>query len=272
MKKPYISSEKIIVHSHGVEREKGEVIGEMPVSLTVNGTVWLTFMCTPVDLDALAIGFLYNEGLLKSKRDIADVRVCPGLDNVDVWLNISVKKPRKVFRTTGCTGGVTFLDAEQYLREQDSAISLNGWTLSTENVLSLVGELFNQQSLYKQTGGVHTSALFSEDGLVFVAEDVGRHNTLDKLAGKCVLNEVKAHRLVLLTTGRISSEMLQKAHRMGVKVVISRTSPTSLSLELAQKAGITLIGYARRDRFTIYTHAQRIALNCENSMEHKTPA
>jgi len=272
MKKPYSFSEKIIVHPHSVEREKGGVIGEMPVSLTVNGTIWLTFMCTPTDLDALAVGFLYNEGILKSKKDIADLRVCPGLDNVDVWLNFSIKKPRKVFRTNGCTGGMTFLDTEQYLREQNQAISLNGWTLSKEKIFSLVGELLHQQSLYQQTGGVHSSALFGEEGLAFLAEDVGRHNTLDKLAGKCILREVQSDRFILLTTGRISSEMLQKAHRMGVKVVISRTSPTSLSLELAQKAGITLIGYARRDRFIIYTHAQRIALNYETSLEQKPSA
>ena len=87
-----------------------ETIVEAPVSLTVNGQVWLTFMCTPVHLEAMSVGFLYNEGIIESMQEVEDVRVCEHGDNVDVWLNRSVEQPQSWRRTSGCTGGVTAVD------------------------------------------------------------------------------------------------------------------------------------------------------------------
>jgi len=121
--------------------------------------------------------------------------------------------------------------------------------------------LDDDQTLYRQTGGVHTSILSDGKRSILGAEDIGRHNTLDKLAGQMLMNGIKTNASVILTTGRISSEMMQKAIRLGVSVVISRTSPSSMSVELAEKQGITLIGYAKRHRFNVYTHAERITEN-----------
>jgi len=134
----------------------------------------------------------------------------------------------------------------------------NGAPLSARQVSELIDQLFDSQNLYRKSGGVHTSAL--SDGLKIhvISEDIGRHNTLDKIAGRCLLEEIHLARRVLLTTGRISSEMLQKAARLGAAVVISRTSPSSLSIKLAERFGITLIGYARRTGFRLYTHPERI--------------
>lgn len=137
-------------------------------------------------------------------------------------------------------------------------MSHNGRLLSAENVGQLIESLSGAQALYKKSGGVHTSALSDGDKILLAAEDIGRHNTLDKLAGYCLLEGINPEKSILLTTGRISSEMMQKAARMGVSLVISRTSPSSLSVQMADNWGITLIGYARRDRFTVYTHAERI--------------
>jgi len=122
----------------------------------------------------------------------------------------------------------------------------------------LVERLFESQDLYKKTGGVHTSILTDGDRIILSAEDVGRHNSLDKIAGLYLLGEAEFRNKILLSTGRISSDMLQKAARIGAAIVISRTSPTSMSVELADRWGITLIGYARRDRFNLYTHPMRI--------------
>jgi FdhD protein len=125
-------------------------------------------------------------------------------------------------------------------------------------VRKLVERLFESQELYRKTGGVHTSILTDGDQITILAEDVGRHNSLDKIAGKCLLESINISKKILLTTGRISSDMLQKSVRIGAAIVISRTSPTSMSVDLAEKWGITLIGYARRDRFNLYTHPGRI--------------
>jgi len=238
-----------------------EVIVEMPVSLTVNGNVWLTFMCTPIDLEAMAIGFLFNEGVITNLNDIASVHLCASGDNVDIWLYKSLKKPEKWRRTSGCTGGITFVE-DQF----SPVIPENGYILSASKVHKMVGDLFETQVLYRSSGGVHSSALGDGDRIRVMAEDIGRHNTLDKIAGKILLGNIELERKIMITTGRISSEMLQKSARMGASFVISRTSPSSLSIEMAERWGITLIGYARRNRFNVYTHAHRI-VNASESTE-----
>ncbi|MCZ7553848.1 MAG: formate dehydrogenase family accessory protein FdhD [Anaerolineae bacterium UTCFX2] len=241
-----------------------EIIVETPVSLTVNGEVWLTFMCTPVDLPALAVGFLYNEGVIQSTSAIADVRLCPTGDNIDVWLNHSVEKPDNWRKTSGCTGGVTSISPENLLAPSALTQPHNGLLLDARQVRELVSRLLISQDLYQKTGGVHTSVLTNHKGLNVMAEDIGRHNTLDKIAGKCLLDNLDPDPSILLTTGRVSSEMLQKAHRIGAEIVLSRTSPSSLSIALAEKHGITLIGYASRERFRIYAHPERIVLPSMN--------
>ena len=230
-----------------------DVITEAPVALTVNGQVWLTFMCTPVELEALAVGFLFNEGVINSMAEVAAVRVCPTGDNVDVWLRRAVEKPDHWTRTSGCTGGATSASFTS-----SSPTIMDGVELSPRMIGELIEALLHAQSLYRETGGVHTSALSDGCQLCVVAEDIGRHNTLDKLAGRCLIDQVVSCESVLLTTGRVSSEMIQKAARIGSPIVISRTSPSSLSIDLADRWGITLIGYARRDRFNVYTHPERI--------------
>ena len=247
------------------ETIEGEIIVETPVSLTINGEVWLTLMCTPVDLEALALGFLYNERLIESKDEIAAIRVCPAGDNVDVWLNHPIDKPEQWRRTSGCTGGMTSVESKTQLDE--AYIKTNGTVLTPDQVCGLIAKLFEAQSLYRLSGGVHTSALTDGEQVLVFAEDIGRHNTLDKLAGHCLLGGIDPERCVIVTTGRISSEMLQKSKRLGASIVISRTSPSSLSIELAEKWGMTLIGYTRRNRFNIYTHPVRI-LNPEEREDH----
>jgi FdhD protein len=229
------------------------VIAETPVTLTVNGQVWLTFMCTPTDLEALAVGFLFNEGTIKSKDEIELVKVCFSGDNVDVWLKSAVEQPKQWRRTSGCTGGATSVALDQIHPELN-----NGLLLTPLTIQSLVRTLTESQVLYREVGGVHTSILTDGEQVVISAEDVGRHNSLDKIAGRCLLENIQLVRKILVTTGRISSEMIQKAARIGAAVVISRTSASSLSVSLADKWGITLIGYARQDQFVIYTHPERV--------------
>jgi FdhD protein len=232
-----------------------EIIVETPVSLTVNNQVWLTFMCTPIDLEAMALGFLYNEGVIASMDEVADVRVCEHGDNVDVWLNRAVEQPTSWRRTTGCAGGVTAVDA---LAHEGISFSGDQLKVQPEAVGRLVEMMLEAQSLYRETGGVHTSALSDGEKIILSAEDIGQHNTLDKIAGLCLMKAIWPETRILITTGRISSEMLQKAARLGAPILISRTSPSSLSIEMAERYGITLIGYARRQRFNVYTGKKRI--------------
>jgi FdhD protein len=254
-----ISPQKSI-HYEKYEFKKWEsldanTIVETPVSLTVNGQVWLTFMCTPVDLEAMVVGFLYNEGIIETMDEVEDARVCEHGDNVDVWLNRSVEQPTSWRRTSGCTGGVTAVDA---LARVDVSFNGDRPRVSPEALGHLLEQFFETQILYRETGGVHTSALSDGEKIVISAEDIGRHNTLDKISGLCLLNGVAPETKILITTGRISSEMLQKAARMNSPILISRTSPSSLSIEMAERYGITLIGYARTHRFNVYSNKQRV--------------
>lgn len=241
-----------------------DVIVEQPVSLTVNGEVWLAFMCTPIDLEAMAVGFLFNEGLIQTKEEIVSVRACPSGENVDVWLDHSLEKPESWRRTSGCTGGVTSVDDKASSTYLTESFYSNGTKMTPNQIGNLISLLFEAQDLYRHSGGVHTSALSDGREIIIATEDIGRHNTLDKIAGRCLLEGIGLERRILLTTGRISSEMMQKSARLGASVVVSRTSPSSLSIEMAEKWGITLIGYAHRNRFNVYAHSERIALPIAN--------
>lgn len=235
-----------------------EVITEQPVSVTVNGKPWLTLMCTPIDLEALAVGFLFNEGVLKHRAEIELVQVCAQKENVDVWLNHALELPQNWRRTSGCTGGQTTVRLESLRPDLK-----NGFVLTPTQVQEQVELLNRAQSLYRETGGVHTSILSDSKQTIACGEDVGRHNTLDKIAGRCLLDNLQPERKILVTSGRVSSEMIQKAARIGAPIVISRTSASSLSIQMAQSWGITLIGYARRDQFVLYTHPERILTETE---------
>ena len=239
------------------ESHDAETIVETPVSLTVNGDVWISFMCTPVNLEALAVGFLFNEGIVQSMDEVADARVCEHGDNIDVWLNHPAEQPTSWRRTSGCTGGVTAVDL---LAKPDILFNGDRPKVEPEAIGRLVEMLFESQELYRETGGVHTSALCDGEKVLLSAEDIGRHNTLDKIAGLCLMDNVWPETRILMTTGRVSSEMLQKAARLSSPILISRTSPSSLSIDMAKRYGITLIGYARRNRFNVYSNSQRVGL------------
>lgn len=141
-----------------------------------------------------------------------------------------------------------------------------------EIILTGMDELLRQQELYRSTRGVHCSMLTDGEGISLLAEDIGRHNTLDKLAGRLLLEKPALKRRLVFTTGRISSEMLQKSARLGASTVVSRTSPTALSVRLAEEMGITIIGYARRNQFNVYTHAGRLQASAAEYLQKIEPA
>lgn len=255
------------VHCHrfnlstGWECLDARVITEATVSLSVNGEHWLDFTCTPTDLDALAAGFLFNENIIQSRDDVAALDVCKQGDQVDVWLHQLVERPRLWRRTSGCTGGVTTGGASQNRDEALSPPILNvpaQERLDPRTVIACMEQLLQVQELYREVRGVHCSALSDGQTIQVQAEDIGRHNTLDKLAGHVLLHHPDIRPKLVLTTGRVSSEMLQKSARLGAVAVISRTSPTSESVTRADQAGITLIGYTRRNQFIVYAHHERL--------------
>lgn len=232
---------------------EGVVPVEEQILLYVNGATLVGLMCTPVALEELALGFLWNEGLIAGMDEVVSARVCGSGRCVDVWLTKDIEPPALRTITSGCSGGTTF---ESLVEARHPVVS--DLCVTPEQVLALMARLQEAARLYRQAQGIHTSALADGEELLCVAEDVGRHNTLDKLAGGCLRRGMPMAGRILLTSGRISSEMLSKAARMEVPLIVSRTAPTSLSVALARAWDITLIGYVRGRSFRVYAVPRRI--------------
>ncbi len=235
------------------------VIGEIRFSILVDGRELVTLMCSPWQLQPLVVGFLYLEGLIDSLDDLEMLRVCTEDRLADVRLarGFPDVPPRKIL-TSGCTGGISFgiyLEQIERFRVPDDETRV-----APTRMYALLRSLYDESNLYRQSGGVHTSIFVERDGAAprLVAEDIGRHNTLDKLQGLALLEGISSHGGLILASGRISSEMLFKAAIMGVPIVGSRTSPTNLALAVAERLNISVCGYLRQGSMNVYTHPERI--------------
>jgi FdhD protein len=242
----------------GFVREiEGEVVDESQTCIAVNGQELATFMCSPKDLDCLAVGFLYNEGLIHSLDEIRSLHTSANETCVDVWLHdLDKELPKRFVITAGCGGGVTFDDLSQ--KHDPLASDLTVWP---EQLAGLMRQLHLGAELYQRARGIHTAVLADNDGILIQMEDIGRHNCLDKLAGAALMKGLETNGRILFSSGRISSEMINKARRLGTPVVCSRTSPTSLSVALADSWNMTIVAYLRQDRMRVYTHPERLGLS-----------
>lgn len=244
------------VRGHGAELVSGGVPVEVHLSIYVNGQDVATLMCSPIDQEALALGFLFNEGVIASLDDVGLVRRNVSGTAVDVMLHSAAfSAPRRVVLTSGCGGGVTF----QLPGEEQHPLT-SPFCTTPETLIARMRDLHIAAQLYRQVRGIHTSILADEDRPLFAAEDVGRHNTIDKLTGKALLAGVSTRDRILVTSGRISSEMLLKARRMEVPLVASRTAPTSATVRLAQEWQICVVGYLRQGSMRVYTCPERLGL------------
>jgi FdhD protein len=240
------------------------VIAETRLRIVVDGAEVVELMCSPHRVSALALGFLYHEGLIDSLDDVASIRVCLPDGLAEVWLaRPAPPLPARRIVTSGCTGGVSF---GAYLEELEAhRLPPDGVRVTPERVYVALRQLYERASLYHQSGGVHTSIMVDPSspadptcGVLAVGEDIGRHNTLDKLRGESLLHEIETRGKMIVSSGRISSEMLVKAALMGVPVVGSRTSPTQLAVTLAEHLGLTVIGYIRSASMNVYSGPERV--------------
>jgi FdhD protein len=235
----------------GWVRTSAHVPGEMTFTIYVNRKELVTILCTPTKLNCLVLGFLYSEGIISGMGDVASMRVCEEESLADVMLsNPKYKLPTQRTLTSGCGGGVAFKTQGQKI---DS-----GLVVTPTEVLSLMKQFQQQMELYRLCGGVHAAALSDTKNLLVTAEDIGRHNTLDKIQGECLLRRLSIRDGLLLSTGRVSSEMLLKAAKMQTPVIVSRTSPTGRAISLARELGITVVGYAHGSRLSVYSHPERL--------------
>lgn len=240
------------------EAPGGLVVEEFELCLYVNGQELAIMAATPVDQEALGLGFLANQGLINSLAEVRELHLSHEGSCVDIWLDHDIDPPTRKVLTSGCSGGVTFGTLVQRLGPLPDSPGM-----SVDDIVAGMAALQQAGQLYPQTRGVHTSILWRGGEVLAAAEDVGRHNTLDKLRGHCLRAGIDPQGACLISTGRISSEMITKGARMGCPVVVSRTSATSLSVALAREWNITLVGYlrshpGRQGRMLVYSHPHRI--------------
>ncbi|MFA5316351.1 MAG: formate dehydrogenase accessory sulfurtransferase FdhD [Dehalococcoidales bacterium] len=242
----------------GHSRVEVVVAQEFFATIFFNGKELATLLCSPNDLDYLAAGFLFSEDLIKGKDDIEKIEVDDKLGVIRVNTKNAVQgdarnaSPRLI--ASGCGGAANFYsiqDAE--LLRVDSRLEIRA-----EDVFSLVKTFQHYSTTYLATHGTHSAALSDADGIVVFSEDIGRHNAIDKLFGKCLLEDIPTADRLILTSGRVSFEILQKVTKRAVPVVISISTPLSLGAKMADKLGVTLIGSVRSRSMYVYSHPQRI--------------
>lgn len=225
----------------------GEVVREQPLTIWVNGEKFLTLLCSPLKLEALVVGYLWMEKVIAALDEIEHIEVSAVDGRADVRLSHPVVLPTERVLTSGCGGGITFRIDHRLFPRLSSSLRVAPETLSAR-----MKDLFAAAVHYKESRGIHGAALSDGARLLVVAEDVGRHNAVDKVKGEALLCGIATEDRILLSTGRVSSEMLLKAARMGVPLVASRTSPTEMAVALAEQLNVTVCGYVRPDSLNLY--------------------
>jgi FdhD protein len=225
----------------------GEVVREQPLTVFVNGEKFLTLLCSPLELDALVVGYLWMERIIEELDDIRHLEISPVDGRAEVTLARPVTLPTERILTSGCGGGITFRIDHRLFPRLSSTLRVRPEVLGLR-----MKDLFAAAVHYRASRGIHGAALSDGERLLLVAEDVGRHNAVDKIKGAALLRGIPTENRILLSTGRVSSEMLLKAARMGVPLVASRTSPTEMAVGLAEQLNVTVCGYVRGEGLNLY--------------------
>ena len=240
--------------------EEDTVTTEFALTIILNNQELVTLLCSPKDLKYLAIGFLSSEGLLKGKDEIKKIVVDDqrGVVRVETEEDKG-SESQLIFKrliTSGCGRGASFYsDAEV----KNQAMVESPIRISAPQVFALVKEFQHRSQVYQTTGGVHSAALCDTKSILLFSEDIGRHNAIDKIFGQCMLTDLPTEDRIIITSGRISSEILLKVARRNIPLLISKSAPTNLGVRLAADLGVTLIGFARGKRMNVYANSWRVA-------------
>jgi FdhD protein len=241
-----------------VEREDLVAVDEA-VCIFINGELLRTLIATPDMIKELVVGHLITENIVESMTEINEIEVRPLKVYVELKKRVDLKKlsmNRVDLITTACgSAAVQFRRAEQSSERKKDDVKVN-----YETVLEMVRSLNEKSTLFRRTGGTHSAMLCSQSGeaLAF-AEDVGRHNAIDKVIGSGILKDVNIKNCALISSGRQSAEIVLKAMQSGIPIIASVAGPLESGIKIADAAGITLICFVRGRRMNVYTHLHRIS-------------
>ncbi|CAI8987921.1 MULTISPECIES: formate dehydrogenase accessory sulfurtransferase FdhD [Bacillus] len=253
---------KMVRYQAGIFLEQeDEIVTEYPVTIKLNGEEYVTVVCTPNYIEDMVIGFLISEGIIASYENIDELWIQK--DKGVVHVKTSQINP--LYQTlynkryvTSCCGksrqGFVFVnDAAKAKTLHDIHV-----TITPEECFHLMNSLQQSSTTFRQTGGVHNTALCDRNTVLISRMDIGRHNALDKIYGHCLRNHIPIKGKIIVFSGRISSEILLKVSKIGCEIVLSKSAPTKLALQLAHDLGITVVGFIRNDSCNIYTHPERV--------------
>ena len=242
-------------------KENLTVVCERPLTLFLNEKEVVTLMTNGEHPRELAAGFFHSEGFIEGPDDIAELTfeenrsACRLIPSVPIEFSQDVHGRRLI--TTGCGKGSVYYGLLEKIKSGKVRVK-SDLVIEPGKLVDLIRENSKSSELSKQTHGVHTAALCSIDGSLISRDDVGRHNAIEKVVGHCLLSSIPPTDKILFTTGRLTSEVVMKVARFGCPMVISRSSASSLALELAEITELTLVGGARAGRFHVYTYPRRI--------------
>ncbi|WP_026673940.1 formate dehydrogenase accessory sulfurtransferase FdhD [Alkalihalobacterium bogoriense] len=259
---PISVKRKIITFSNNKLKERDdEIVTEYPLTIYLNKEEFATMVCTPTHLEEMVIGFLASEGVIRFTKEIVDfsIDVSKGFAYVQLETDSAFDHLQYTKRFIGSCCG----KSRQFYFHNDvktAKTSLSTKTVSANQCIQLMKALQENSFVFKETGGVHNASLCTNEHVVVTRTDIGRHNALDKLYGYSLLQKISIRDKILAFSGRLSSEVLTKAAKIGVGIVLSKAAPTDLAIKLAEDLNITTVGFIRGESFNIYSHANRITL------------
>jgi FdhD protein len=246
---------KIIIFKLDSKQQIDDILAiEKKIKIFINDQEIVSLSASPIYVKELITGFLKTEEILKGDWCHEKISIYDNGKEIEVKVSLEgfVSLENKTI-TSGCMSSVSFITDLKSKIEDDLKIN-------PEKLFTLFKDFQTNSLLFKKTGCIHAAGLADENNILFIAEDVGRHNAVDKVIGWALLNKVSFKRKIMLVSGRISSEMVLKTAKWKIPMIVSRTAPTSLAVELADKVNLTIIGFLRGNRFNIYTSPQRIKI------------
>jgi FdhD protein len=234
------------------------VVSEQAITVMVDKVGSFTIMATPTDMEALAVGFIYSEGMINSFQD------CLGIsrnEKLPCVIGIEVQNPTQIAKrnmiVASSCGMCGVRNIEKLLADIPGCE--NTLKISSNELIGISETMRSRQTLFEATGGAHAAGIFDDVGNIRAfAEDIGRHSAFDKAIGKCLLAGLETTGRGVVLSGRISLEMVTKAARAGIELIAAVSAPSSFAIEAAQKWNITLCGFVRAGRMNVYTHQERI--------------
>lgn len=241
-----------------------DVATEYPLTIYINNEEFATLVCSPTNIEELVIGFLASEGFIRFYADdVQALSIDPhrGFAFVELTNKPIINQQYYSKRFFGSCCGKSRTSFYFHNDVRTAKTSTSKVQIEAKQCITLMESMQNESNIFKQTGGVHNAALCSPSEIIVSRCDIGRHNALDKIYGYSLMNRIPVRDRILVFSGRISSEVLLKAAKIGVGIILSKSAPTDLALDLANDLNITTVGFIRNEKMNIYTHPERIFIH-----------